>query len=206
MRSRSAASTATTSTTCYWRCPSRSCRAACASACRERILADGSVLRTIWTRSRSSAWRRAARARGSRRSPSASCTAFATRSTSDGSRRCWPRRRPEIAVSISSDVVPEIREYERTSTTVANVYVQAAGRALPADARGAAGAARVRRRAAASCSPPAAGHRRDGRRFPVRLLETGPAAGALAAAFSAGRRVSRTSSPSTWAAPPPRPW
>ncbi len=31
---------------------------------------------------------------------------------------------PDLTVSISSDVVPEIREYERTSTTVANVYVR----------------------------------------------------------------------------------
>ena len=30
-----------------------------------------------------------------------------------------------MRVSISADVVPEIREYERASTTVANVYVQA---------------------------------------------------------------------------------
>src|SRR5918911_3843604 len=32
---------------------------------------------------------------------------------------------PGVRVSLSSEVVPEIREYERTSTTVANVYVQA---------------------------------------------------------------------------------
>jgi len=32
------------------------------------------------------------------------------------------------SVSLSSDVVPEIREYERTSTTVVNVYVQPAYR------------------------------------------------------------------------------
>ncbi|MEM7029785.1 MAG: hydantoinase/oxoprolinase family protein [Chloroflexota bacterium] len=31
---------------------------------------------------------------------------------------------PEVAVSLSSVVAPEIREYERTSTTVANAYVQ----------------------------------------------------------------------------------
>jgi N-methylhydantoinase A len=31
---------------------------------------------------------------------------------------------PEITVSLSSEVAPEIREYERTSTTVANVYVR----------------------------------------------------------------------------------
>src|SRR5207253_11347318 len=32
---------------------------------------------------------------------------------------------PGVRVSLSSEVVPEIREYERTSTTVVNVYVQA---------------------------------------------------------------------------------
>ena len=31
---------------------------------------------------------------------------------------------PELAVSLSCEVCPEIREYERTSTTVANAYVQ----------------------------------------------------------------------------------
>ena len=31
---------------------------------------------------------------------------------------------PELWVSLSSEVCPEIREYERTSTTVANAYVQ----------------------------------------------------------------------------------
>ena len=30
---------------------------------------------------------------------------------------------PDLRVSISSEVVPEIREFERTSTTIANVYV-----------------------------------------------------------------------------------
>src|SRR5207244_802460 len=31
---------------------------------------------------------------------------------------------PELSVSLSSDVVPEIREWERTCTTVCNAYVQ----------------------------------------------------------------------------------
>src|SRR5438094_925022 len=35
------------------------------------------------------------------------------------------RAAPGLRVSISSDVVPEIREFERASTTIANVYVQA---------------------------------------------------------------------------------
>src|SRR5207247_566380 len=31
---------------------------------------------------------------------------------------------PDLTVSTSSAVIPEIREYERTSTTIANVYVR----------------------------------------------------------------------------------
>ncbi|MGV2437404.1 MAG UNVERIFIED_CONTAM: hypothetical protein LVT10_22970, partial [Anaerolineae bacterium] len=31
---------------------------------------------------------------------------------------------PKMRVSLSSEVVAEIREYERASTTIANVYVQ----------------------------------------------------------------------------------
>ena len=31
---------------------------------------------------------------------------------------------PDVAISLSSEVCPEIREYERASTTVANAYVQ----------------------------------------------------------------------------------
>ena len=38
--------------------------------------------------------------------------------------RRWSVRRRELRVAISSDVAPEIREYERTQTTAASVYVQ----------------------------------------------------------------------------------
>ena len=54
---------------------------------------------------------------------------------------------PEIGCALSCEVVPEIREYERTSTTLANVYVQGlAGRYLRAP-RGAPARDRHRRRA-----------------------------------------------------------
>ena len=51
---------------------------------------------------------------------------------------------PDLAITISSEVCREIREYERTSTTVANAYVLPlmaslsrahAGRAAPASVR-----------------------------------------------------------------------
>ncbi len=36
---------------------------------------------------------------------------------------------PDIAISVSSEILPEIKEYPRTSTTVINAYVQPVVRA-----------------------------------------------------------------------------
>src|SRR5215207_2232721 len=92
------------------------------------------------------------------------------------------RAAPDIRVSISSDVAPEIREYERTSTTVANVYVQARVERYLRDLEerlaraGFAGALLLLISSGALATVETAA------RFPVRLLESGPAGGALAAA------------------------
>ena len=89
---------------------------------------------------------------------------------------------PETRVSISSEVVSEIREYERTSTTVANVYVQRrteeylAGMGERLAGLGFRGALRLMLSGGGVATPETAA------RFPVRLLESGPAGGALAAA------------------------
>jgi N-methylhydantoinase A len=94
---------------------------------------------------------------------------------------------PEIRVSLSSQVVAEIREFPRTSTTLANVYVQerVADYLAQLQARlskiGFAGSFFV------MLSSGGVATRETASRFPVRLLESGPAAGALAAA-SAGVR------------------
>jgi N-methylhydantoinase A len=95
---------------------------------------------------------------------------------------------PELPVSCSSDVVPEIREYERTSTTAANVYV------VPLMARylrdleqrmvdlGLPGQLYVMQSSGGIALP------EEARRLPIRLVESGPAAGALAAAQAARER------------------
>jgi len=89
---------------------------------------------------------------------------------------------PATRVSISSEVVPEIREYERTSTTVANVYVQRRTERYLAEMQsrlanlGFAGSFRLMLSGGGVATPETAS------RFPVRLLESGPAGGALAAA------------------------
>jgi N-methylhydantoinase A len=90
---------------------------------------------------------------------------------------------PEVRVSLSSDVVPEIREYERTSTTVANVYVQGlVERYLSELVRrlrelGIGGELFLMLSAGGISTVETAS------RFPLRLLESGPAAGALASAY-----------------------
>jgi N-methylhydantoinase A len=90
---------------------------------------------------------------------------------------------PGIVVSLSSEVSPEIREYERTSTTIANVYVRPLVerylQKLEERLRnlGFAGSFYVMLSNGGTASVKTAC------RFPVRLLESGPAAGSLAAAF-----------------------
>jgi N-methylhydantoinase A len=96
----------------------------------------------------------------------------------------WLRENlPDVAVSLSSEVAPEIREYERTSTTVTNAYVQPlAGsylRALGDQLRREG----FERNLYLMLSSGGITTLETAVRFPIRLLESGPAAGVLAAAF-----------------------
>jgi N-methylhydantoinase A len=108
--------------------------------------------------------------------------AFSNPAHEVAAREALQRAAPGLRVSISSEVVPEIREYERASTTIANVYVQRLisdylgelQRRL--ESRGFAGRLYV------MLSSGGVATLETARRFPIRLLESGPAAGALAAA------------------------
>lgn len=92
------------------------------------------------------------------------------------------RARPSLAVSISSEVSPEAREYERLSTTAANAYVQPLmGSYLAQLERGLANnglACPILMMTAGGgmCSVETA------KRHPIRLVESGPAGGAILAA------------------------
>ncbi|HEX9524027.1 MAG TPA: hydantoinase B/oxoprolinase family protein [Reyranella sp.] len=87
---------------------------------------------------------------------------------------------PNVSISLSSEVAPEIREYERLATTCANAFVQPLmdryiGRLLrELDELGFAGTLRLMQSDGGLCAPEVA------RTFPIRLLESGPAGGALA--------------------------
>src|SRR5262249_8750214 len=90
---------------------------------------------------------------------------------------------PNLFVSLSSDVVAELREYPRAVTTCANAYVQPLmDRYLEnfqreLQARGFRGALRLMHSAGGLVPPGAA------RKSPTRLPESGPAGGGLATAL-----------------------
>lgn len=92
---------------------------------------------------------------------------------------------PSLPASCSSEVVPEIREYERTSTTVANVYVMPLMAKYVEDLErkladlGIGGQLYIMLSSGGIALPGTA------KRVPIRLVESGPAAGALAAARAA---------------------
>lgn len=98
------------------------------------------------------------------------------------------RQAPDVAVSLSSDVAPEVGEFVRTSTTVANAYVlPLVGRYLEMLEKrlaglGLSGPLRIMLSTGGGGLAGAA----TARRYPVRLLESGPAAGALSAAHWGG--------------------
>ena len=93
------------------------------------------------------------------------------------------KRYPKIAVTASHEVAPEIREYERTSTTVVNAYMKPlAHRYLDVMARGLATLG-IPAPLLLMCSSGGLTHIAEAQRTPVQMLESGPAAGALAAAF-----------------------
>ena len=88
---------------------------------------------------------------------------------------------PHLRVSISSDVVPEIREFERTSTTIANVYVQALVEKYVRQLENRLAALGFRGNFYLMLSSGGIATVETAVLHPVRLLESGPAAGALAA-------------------------
>jgi len=89
---------------------------------------------------------------------------------------------PRAAFTLSSEVSPEIREYERWSTAVANAYVQPVmdrylGRLAAALKAGGFGCPLLLMTSGGNLTT-----LETARRFPIRLVESGPAGGAILAA------------------------
>ncbi len=98
--------------------------------------------------------------------------------------RAWLHEHlPQVSVALSCEVAPEIREYERMSTTVANAYVQPLTERYLSQLEQQLRATGFERRLYLMLSSGGISTVDTAIRFPVRLLESGPAAGVLAATF-----------------------
>ncbi len=89
---------------------------------------------------------------------------------------------PEMDVTISSEVLPEIREFERTATTAVNAYVRPVVKAYLAELEDRLAAMGVKAAITLMLSGGGICGLAAGRQAPVRLVESGPVGGVIAAA------------------------
>ncbi|WP_137128153.1 hydantoinase/oxoprolinase family protein [Roseomonas sp. HF4] len=92
-------------------------------------------------------------------------------------------RFPSLSISLSSDIAPEIREYPRASTAVANAYVRPLSEIYLQRLEQEIAAAGIPGSLHLMLSNGGLTHVDEAKRAPVQLLESGPAAGALAGAW-----------------------
>ena len=147
---------------------------------RERLAADGRVLIALDEASVRAA-AATCRAEGVRAIALCFLHAFTNPAHERQAAAILAEELPGVAITLSSEVAPEIREYERASTTVANAYV------LPLMGRylgqletglrevGVPGPLLLMMSSGGITTVETA------RRFPVRLVESGPAGGAILA-------------------------
>ncbi|HET7850707.1 MAG TPA: hydantoinase/oxoprolinase family protein [Pseudolabrys sp.] len=95
------------------------------------------------------------------------------------------QKMPQLWITLSCEVCPEIREYERTSTAIANAYVQPLMDGYLARMAEALTARQFRGAIYLVTSGGGLTAIETARRFPVRLVESGPAGGAIFAAQTA---------------------
>ncbi len=92
------------------------------------------------------------------------------------------REFPHLDCTISSDVAPEIREYERASTTVLNAYVRPGVKQYLAGLDAKLGERGFAKHVHVMLSNGGISSTAIAQKIPIQLIESGPAAGALAAA------------------------
>ena len=92
---------------------------------------------------------------------------------------------PDLHISLSSDVAPQMREYLRASTTVVNAYTQPITRPYLTELRDALKQRGYPHEPLIMLSNGGIVGADVAGRFPVRMIESGPAAGALVASYYA---------------------
>ena len=147
----------------------------------ERTLADGTILEPLDTAFVERLARELAE-RGIEAVAVAFLNSYANPASEQAARDAIRRAAPSLRVSLSSEVAPEIREFERTSTTAVNVYVQGRVERYLRELEARLARLGFDGNLLLMLSSGGVATVDTAVRFPVRLLESGPAAGALAAA------------------------
>lgn len=94
---------------------------------------------------------------------------------------------PDLPMTLSSAVAPEIREFERISTACANAYVQPRMQRYLAKLEASLAAMGVTGALYVMLSGGGIASVQEAKDYPIRLIESGPAAGAMAASWLAQR-------------------
>jgi N-methylhydantoinase A len=147
----------------------------------ERLLADGTVLRPL-DRVEVERLVRAIASRGIKAIAVSLLHAYRNPVHERDIRDIIAAVAPNVQTSLSSDVVPEMKEYERTSTTVCNAYVKNLVDRYLTDVERKLASAGIAGELNIMLSSGGIATVETSRQFPIRLLESGPAGGALAAA------------------------
>jgi N-methylhydantoinase A len=152
---------------------------------RERIAADGSVLRPLDEEAVAAAGQQLREA-GVQALAIGFLHAWAHPAHERRAREILqPLLGPEVTVCLSSEVCPELREYERFSTTVANAYVRPLMAGYLGRLRAAVDEMGLRCPLLLMMSGGGLTTLEQAQRFPIRLVESGPAGGAILASHLA---------------------
>lgn len=94
---------------------------------------------------------------------------------------------PKLDVTLSSEVAPVVREFERLSTTTANAYIKPLASGYLDELQERLRALGLRTDVLMMLSNGGLAHINEAKRAPIELLESGPAAGAISAAHFSQR-------------------
>ncbi|HEY2032174.1 MAG TPA: hydantoinase/oxoprolinase family protein [Rhizomicrobium sp.] len=152
----------------------------------ERVLADGTVLRDV---DRAQVEALAEKLKAERIMSVAICllNSFRNPANERAVAEILSEKLPDLYISLSSNIAPQIREYPRTSTTAVNAYAMPITQPYLHGLEVGLEKANIPNRALIMLSSGGIIGAEVAARNPVRMIESGPAAGALAASWYAER-------------------
>ncbi len=144
----------------------------------ERVFSDGNVLKTVQREDVEQAVE-VMRAEGVMSVAIAFLHSYVNPANEQAAAEIVRELAPEIAVTLSSDVLPQIKEFERTSTTVVNAYVKPLAKRYLANLDAGLQSAGYKAPLHIMLSNGGLGSTTTAGDFPIRLIESGPVAGAI---------------------------